>query len=156
VKLILLLNPVISVTIIACLLTALTYTTFQIGLIFLKLHCYSKVFDSPPESPCSQYLKPAAISKKRHWISIARRGLTLCRETIGVYCENHTEHLCGQTAEHAVHIVTTVYQRVKCLLCCKNTHLRHQRWREIQTHLCGAFSRRLRRRWDPSPTPPRG
>jgi hypothetical protein len=42
----------------------------------------------------------------------------LLRETVAVYCENHTEHtdtLCGQNAEflmlqHVVHIVTPVLE----------------------------------------------
>jgi hypothetical protein len=45
------------------------------------------------------YQNPVRTSQETHYVSTT---LMLVRETVAVYCENHTEHtdtLCGQDAE---------------------------------------------------------
>jgi hypothetical protein len=48
-------------------------------------------------------INPVRTSQETHYVSITRPNrLMLFRETVAVYCENHTEHtdtLCGQNAE---------------------------------------------------------
>jgi hypothetical protein len=55
-------------------------------------------------------------SQETHYVSVTKPNwLVLFRETVAVYCKNHTEHtdiLCGQSADFSVvnlvvHIVTT-------------------------------------------------
>jgi hypothetical protein len=49
------------------------------------------------------YTNPVRTSQETHYISATEPNrLVLFRETVAVYCENHTEHtntLCGQNAE---------------------------------------------------------
>jgi hypothetical protein len=49
------------------------------------------------------YTNPVRTSQETHYVSAPKpNGLMLFRETVAVYCENHTEHtntLCGQNAE---------------------------------------------------------
>jgi hypothetical protein len=61
------------------------------------------------------YKNPVRTSQETHYVSATKPNrLTLFRETVAVYCENHTEHtntMCGQNAEFwfvVVHIVTNV------------------------------------------------
>jgi hypothetical protein len=52
---------------------------------------------------CIMYTNPVRTSQEIHYISSTKPNrLMLFRETVVVYCENHTEHtnaLCGQNAE---------------------------------------------------------
>jgi hypothetical protein len=69
----------------------------------------------------SEYNISVRTSQETHYVSATKPNrLMLFRETVAVYCENHTEHvdtLCGQNArvhvclKQAVRIVTTVLQR---------------------------------------------
>jgi hypothetical protein len=49
------------------------------------------------------YTNPVRTSQETHYVSATEPNrLMLFRETVAVYCENHTEHtntLCGQNAE---------------------------------------------------------
>jgi hypothetical protein len=49
------------------------------------------------------YKNPVRTSQETHYVSATKPSrLMLFRETVAVYCENHTEHtdtLCGQNAE---------------------------------------------------------
>jgi hypothetical protein len=49
------------------------------------------------------YKKSVRTSQETHYVSVTKSNrLMLFRETVAVYCENHTEHRntrCGQNAE---------------------------------------------------------
>jgi hypothetical protein len=49
------------------------------------------------------YKNSVRTSQEAHYVSATETNrLMLCRETVAVYCENHTEHtntLCGHNAE---------------------------------------------------------
>jgi hypothetical protein len=49
------------------------------------------------------YINPVRTSQETHCVSTTKpKRLMLFRETVAVYCENHTEHtvmLCGQNVE---------------------------------------------------------
>jgi hypothetical protein len=64
------------------------------------------------------------VRHRKHYVSATKPSrLMMFRETVAVYCENHTEHtdtLCGQNAgllqmlKQAVDIVTTVLSMDNC------------------------------------------
>jgi hypothetical protein len=59
------------------------------------------------------YKNPVRTSQETHYVSAANPNrLMLFRETVAVYCENHTEHintLCGQNADNFYVKVDDIY-----------------------------------------------
>jgi hypothetical protein len=56
---------------------------------------------------------PIRTSQETHYISATKPNrLMLFRETVAVYCENHTEHtgtLCGKNAEFCYFVASGIY-----------------------------------------------
>jgi hypothetical protein len=56
----------------------------------------------------SQYIKCKSVPHRKHYVTTTKPNrLMLFRETVAVYCENHTEHintLCGQNTEFSAYL----------------------------------------------------